>query len=103
MQRKALLGAVLQHAAPVSLEGAVLTLALAGNHFHEEMLADRGNRELVTQAAQQHLPGVRRVEVAAAQAAAGARAHPVVQAALEAFQGEVVAVRPRLPEEGDAR
>ena len=33
----------------------------------------------------------------------GARNHPAVQAALSAFQGEVVAVRPRSPEEGESR
>ena len=31
-----------------------------------------------------------------------ARNHPAVQAALNVFQGEVVAVRPRAPEEGES-
>ncbi len=102
MGKKALLGSVLQHATPIGLVDGVLTLALAGNHFHQEMLADRANRELVNQVLQRHLPGARRFELdASGGGGGGARNHPVVQAALNVFQGEVVAVRPRAPEEGE--
>jgi DNA polymerase-3 subunit gamma/tau len=101
MGKKALLGSVLQHATPVSLEDGVLTLALAGNHFHRELLADRANRDLINQVLQQQCPAARRFEVdAGGNVASGARTHPAVQAALNVFQGEVVAVRPRAPEEG---
>ena len=96
MARKPLLGSVLQH-----LAGAARLLRLAGNHFHKEMLTDHASRELINQALSQHLPGARRFELdATGSAGGGARAHPAVQAALSVFQGEVVAVRPRGPEEG---
>ena len=106
MGKKALLGSVLEHATPLGLSDGVLTLALTGNHFHRELLADRANRELVNQVVQQHLPGARRIEVDAGSdggsgGGSGARNHPAVQAAVSAFQGEVVAVRPRAPEGGE--
>ena len=102
MGKKALLGSVLQHATPLGLADGVLMLALAGNHFHEELLADRANRELINQVLQQQLPAARRFELdASGGGGADARNHPAVQAALNGFQGEVVAVRPRVPEEGE--
>ena len=101
MARKALLGSVLQHATPVAITEGVLTIAVEGNHFHKEMLNDRGNRDLINQVLSGHLPGARRFDLdAAGPVAGGARNHPAVQAALSVFQGEVVAVRPRAPEEG---
>jgi hypothetical protein len=100
--KKAMLGSVLEHATPLGLADGVLTLGLAGNHFHQEMLADRVNRELITQILQQQLPAARRYELdASGGGGAGARNHPAVQAALNVFPGEVVAVRPRVPEEGE--
>jgi DNA polymerase III subunit gamma/tau len=100
--KKALLGSVLEHATPSSLTDGVLTVTLTGNHFHRELLADRANRELVNQAVQQHFPGARRIEVdTGSGGGGGARNHPAVQAAVSAFQGEVVAVRPRAPEGGE--
>ncbi len=107
MRKKALLGSVLQHAAPLEVEKGVLTVGLTASAFHAEMLADRANRDLINQAVQQHVPGARRFEVgtgswSAGGAAGGARSHPAVQAALNVFQGEVVAVRPRVPEEGES-
>jgi hypothetical protein len=66
------------------------------------MLADRANRDLINEVVQRRVPGALRFELAAAGGAgAGALKHPTVQAALNVFQGEVVAVRPRLPEEGE--
>ena len=100
LKKKALLGSVLQHGVPLKLEGPVLTIGLVASHFHREMLNDRANREIITHAVQQHIPGARRFELAAeAAAAGGVLNHPAVQAAVAMFQGEVVAVRPRAPEE----
>ena len=104
MKRKALLGSVLQHATPLRVEDGVLTLALQASAFHREMLNDRGNKELINEAVQRHVAAARRFELdpnGGAPAGGGARNHPAVQAALSAFQGEVVAVRPRTPEEGE--
>jgi DNA polymerase-3 subunit gamma/tau len=106
LKRKALLGSVLQHAAPLRVEEGVLTLALQASGFHREMLSDRGNKELINEAVQRHVPSARRFELdanATTPAGGGARNHPAVQAALSAFSGEVVAVRPRSPEEGEPR
>jgi DNA polymerase III subunit gamma/tau len=107
MKRKALLGSVLQHATPLRVEDGVLTLALQASAFHREMLNDRGNKELINEAVQRHVTAARRFELdpngGAPAGGGGARNHPAVQAALSAFQGEVVAVRPRTPEEGESR
>jgi len=108
MRKKALLGSVLQHASPIEVAGGVLTVGLTASAFHAEMLADRANRELINEAVQQHVPGARRFEVGvgrgsgAGGATSAARSHPAVQAAMSVFQGEVVAVRPRVPEEGES-
>ena len=104
LRRKALLGSVVQHAVPQRLEGGVLTVGLVASAFHREMLGERANREIITQAVQQHIPGARRVEIATeGEVPTGAVNHPAVQAAVSTFQGEVVAVRPRVPEEGEAQ
>jgi len=104
LKKKALLGSVVQHGVPLKLEGPVLTIGLVASPFHREMLNDRANREIITNAVQQHIPGARRVEIAAeATAAGGAINHPAVQAAVAMFQGEVVAVRPRAPEEKETQ
>jgi DNA polymerase-3 subunit gamma/tau len=107
MKRKAVLGSVLQHATPLRVEDGVLTLALQASGFHREMLNDRGSKELINEAVQRHVASARRFELDAnggtASGGGGARNHPAVQAALSAFQGEVVAVRPRSPEEGESR
>jgi len=104
LKKKALLGSVVQHGVPLKLEGPVLTIGLVASPFHREMLNDRANREIITHAVQQHIPGARRVEIAAeAAGAGGAINHPAVQAAVAMFQGEVVAVRPRAPEEKETQ
>ncbi len=107
MKRKAVLGSVLQHATPLRVEDGVLMLALQASGFHREMLNDRGSKELINEAVQRHVASARRFELdangGAAGSGGGARNHPAVQAALSAFQGEVVAVRPRSPEEGESR
>ena len=103
LKRRAVLGSVLQHATPLRVEGGVLTLALQASAFHREML--NSNKELINEVVQRHVAGARRFELDASATApaggGGARNHPAVQAALSAFQGEVVAVRPRTPEEGE--
>jgi DNA polymerase III subunit gamma/tau len=107
LKRKALLGSVLQHASPLRVEEGVLTLALQASGFHREMLNDRGNKDLINEAVQRHVASARRFELdtnaATPAGGGGARNHPAVQAALSTFQGEVVAVRPRSPEEGESR
>ena len=107
LKRKALLGSVLQHASPLRVEEGVLTLALQASGFHREMLNDRGNKELINEAVERHVASARRFELdtnaATPARGGGARNHPAVQAALSTFQGEVVAVRPRSPGEGETR
>lgn len=101
MRKKPTVGAVLAQARPVELREGELVVAVAGNHFHRELLADRANRELVQAAVRRAVPGAERFQAVEAEGAAGeVRAHPLVQAVVEAFEGEVVAVRPR-PPEGD--
>jgi DNA polymerase-3 subunit gamma/tau len=100
MRRKPTLGAVLAQTRPAGLRDRELVVVLSGNHFHREMLADSANRDLVTQAVRRHVAGAERFGVVSeGEADAGvATEHPAVQAAVAEFQGEVVAVRPRLPE-----
>jgi DNA polymerase III subunit gamma/tau len=103
LKRRAVLGSVLQHATPLRVENGVLALALQASAFHREMLS--GNKDLINEIVQRHVAGARRFELDAGAGGpaggGGARNHPAVQAALSAFQGEVVAVRPRTPEEGE--
>ncbi|MEK7370415.1 MAG: hypothetical protein AAB265_03065, partial [candidate division NC10 bacterium] len=97
--RKALLGAVLQHCNPVAVRDGALLVTMAANPFHDQQIADRGNRDLINQAVETHVPGARRLEVAQDEApGSGTLTQPAVQAVLAAFGGEVVAVRPRAPE-----
>jgi DNA polymerase-3 subunit gamma/tau len=99
MRRKPTLGAVLAQTRPTGLRERELVLVLSGNHFHREMLADSANRDLVGQALRRHVAGAERFGVVAEDEGGGAATeHPAVQAAVTQFQGEVVAVRPRLPE-----
>jgi DNA polymerase III subunit gamma/tau len=99
MKRKPTLGGVLTQARPSGVSDRELTIVLHGNHFHREMLADVANRELVVQAVRRCVAGAERINVVSGGEATGTiSAHPAVQAAITEFQGEVVAVRPRLPE-----
>jgi DNA polymerase-3 subunit gamma/tau len=104
MRRKPTLGAVLAQTRPARLRDRELTVVLTGNHFHREMLADSANRDLVAQALRRHVAGAERFGVVSEDEGGGgvATEHPAVQAAMNEFQGEVVAVRPRLPE-GDGQ
>jgi hypothetical protein len=102
MRRKPTLGAVLSQSRPAGVRERELVVVLTGNHFHREMLADSANRDLVAQALRRHVAGAERFGVAEDEGGGGGGAteHPAVQAAVAEFQGEVVAVRPRLPEGG---
>jgi DNA polymerase III subunit gamma/tau len=102
MRKKPTLGAVLAQTRASGLRDRELLVVLSGNHFHREMLADSANRELVAQALRRHLAGADRFGVVTEEegGGGGATEHPAVQAAMTEFQGEVVAVRPRLPEGG---
>jgi hypothetical protein len=63
------------------------------------MLGDAANREVLTQAVRRFVAGAERVEVTMqGETDSSPSGHPAVKAAKEIFQGEVVAVRPRLPE-----
>jgi DNA polymerase-3 subunit gamma/tau len=99
MKKKPTLGSLLTQARPSAISDRELTIVLHGNHFHREMLADVANRELVLQAVRRCVAGAERINVVSGSDATGTiSAHPAVQAAIAEFQGEVVAVRPRLPE-----
>jgi DNA polymerase-3 subunit gamma/tau len=102
MRKKPTLGAVLAQTRPSGLRDRELLVVLTGNHFHREMLADSANRDLVAQALRRHVAGAERFGVVTEDegGGGGATEHPAVQAAVAEFQGEVVAVRPRLPEGG---
>jgi DNA polymerase III subunit gamma/tau len=98
-KRKPTLGAILAQTRPGAINDRELTVVLAGNHFHREMLADAANRETLLQAIRKHMAGVERFSVSADDdSAGGVSGHPAVKAAIAQFEGEVVAVRPRLPE-----
>jgi len=99
MRKKPMVGAVLAQARPLGVTGGELTVAVAGNHFQRDMLADRANRDMVLAAAQRSFRGVERINITEAGGAlGGVESHPVVLAALAELEGEVVAVRPRPPE-----
>ena len=104
LARKALLGSVLQHATPIAVRDGALAVNMVASRFHQELLADRANRELIHQVIAEHVPGARRLDLSAEAApATGAAAHPAVQAAVAAFGGEVVAVRPRVPDDPETQ
>jgi DNA polymerase-3 subunit gamma/tau len=102
MRKKPMLGAVLAQATPVQVSAGELTIAVAGNHFHRDLLADRANRDLVLAAVRRWLRDVERFTVAEGPGPGDIAGHPAVQAAITEFEGEVVTVRPR-PREGDGQ
>jgi DNA polymerase III subunit gamma/tau len=98
-RKKPMLGGMLAQVVPGGLVNGTLTLVLTGTGFHREMLTDAANKELLTQLVRRHVSGAERLEVAMqGEGDASPSGHPTVKAAKEIFQGEVVAVRPRLPE-----
>ncbi|HET7876221.1 MAG TPA: hypothetical protein VFN71_11945, partial [Methylomirabilota bacterium] len=102
MRKKPMLGAVLAQATPVQVSAGELTIAVAGNHFHRDLLADRANRDLVLAAVRRWLRDVERFTVAEGPGSGDIAGHPAVQAAITEFEGEVVTVRPR-PREGEGQ
>jgi DNA polymerase-3 subunit gamma/tau len=98
MKTKPMIAGTLMQARPAGLADGVLRVALTGNHFHRDLLADRAYRDIVLQAIRRNFPGALDFTIVNEQS--GARQvtdHPAVQAAIATFQGEVVAVRPRAP------
>jgi DNA polymerase-3 subunit gamma/tau len=100
MRRKPTLGAVLAQTRPGPIRDRELSIHLVGNHFHREMLSDSANRDLIGQAMRRHIAGAERVSLTTEGESTGGEVtdHPVVQAAVAQFQGEIVAVRPRVAE-----
>src|SRR5262249_18082323 len=98
-RKKPMLGGMLAQVVPGALVNGTLTLVLSGTGFHRDMLTDGANKELLTQLVRRHVSGAERLEVTMqGETDASPSGHPAVKAAKEIFQGEVVAVRPRLPE-----
>ena len=94
-----MLGGMLAQVVPGALVNGTLTIVLSGTGFHREMLTDAANKDLLTQLVRRHVAGAERIDVAMqSEGDAGPSGHRAVKAAKEIFQGEVVAVRPRLPE-----
>jgi hypothetical protein len=103
MRKKPMVGAVLAQSRPIGVRDGELSIALTGNHFHRELLTDRGNRDLVLGAVRRWVTGAERLNVVEENGAAGdTKTHPAVQAALEQFEGEIVRVSPR-PAEGEGQ
>jgi DNA polymerase-3 subunit gamma/tau len=98
MRKKPMVGAVLAQARPATIIDGELTILLTGNHFHREMLADRANHDMVSQAVKKNLNADRFTVAADGESTGSPTAHPAVQAAIAEFEGEVVAVRPRARE-----
>ncbi len=90
------LGTVLAQGEPKEIAGKQLVISLPGNGnaFHKDLVEDRTNRQLLHEALKHHLPEADDVTFTAPGETGGVRQHPAVQAALEAFGGRVVAVRP---------
>ena len=98
-KKKPMLGGMLAQVVPGGLVNGTLTIVLSGTGFHREMLTDAANKDLLTQLVRRHVAGAERVDIAMqGESDAGPSGHPAVKAAKDIFQGEVVAVRPRLPE-----
>jgi len=98
-RKKPMLGGMLAQVVPGALVNGTLTIILSGTGFHREMLTDASNKELLTLLVRRHVGGAERIEVAMqGEGDSSPSGHPAVKAAKEIFQGEVVAVRPRLPE-----
>ena len=102
MQKKPMVGAVLAQARPAMAIAGELTITVAGNNFHRDMLADRANHDIVRQAIKRNLNADSVVVAPEGESTSSPSSHPAVKAAIAEFDGEVVAVRPR-PPEGDSQ
>jgi DNA polymerase-3 subunit gamma/tau len=96
------LGHLLDDARVVSDEGGRLTVAVPnGGAFVQDRLREPATRELLVEVARRTRADLRDVSVTAGLppggAPAGVAEHPVVQATMELFNGEVAAVRPAAP------
>jgi hypothetical protein len=90
------LGHLLSEGVVVESDESRLTVAVAnGSAFVTEQLKKAENRELVLDAARRLQPGLREVAFTTGIPPGGvpAGAHPVVQAAMELFEGEITQVR----------
>jgi DNA polymerase III subunit gamma/tau len=90
------LGHLLSEGVVVESDESRLTVAVAnGSAFVTEQLKKAENRELVLEAARRLQPGLREVAFTTGAAPGGmpAGTHPVVQAAMELFEGEITQVR----------
>jgi DNA polymerase-3 subunit gamma/tau len=98
-KKKPMLGGMLAQVVPGGVSNGTLTIVLSGTGFHRDMLTDAANKDLLTQLVRRHVAGAERIDIAMqGESDAGPSGHPAVKAAKDIFQGEVVAVRPRLPE-----
>jgi len=101
--RKIMLGSLLEQAHLGGIVDGELTILLTGSRFQRDTLNERTNRELILHAAKKYLGGVERISVAESDGGPGdIRSHPAVKAAIQAFDGEIVTVRPRQAE-GDGQ
>ncbi len=97
MRVRPTLGHLLADAIVLSEEEGRLAVAVPnGNAFTEDQVRDRGNRQLILEAARRVRPGLRDIVFTAAPGSGSdsVTAHPVVRAAVELFNGEVTSVRP---------
>jgi DNA polymerase-3 subunit gamma/tau len=97
------LGHLLDDARVVGDEGSRLTVAVPnGNAFVQDRLREAATRELLLDVARRIRPELREVSISAGPPGGtppGIADHPVVQAAMELFDGEVASVRPAAPRE----
>jgi DNA polymerase-3 subunit gamma/tau len=90
------LGHLLSEGVVVSEEDGRLTVAVPnGSAFATDQLRKAENRELVLEAARRLQPGLRDIAFTTGGAPGGvpAGSHPVIQAAMELFEGEITQVR----------
>ncbi len=93
------LGRMLADAVVDSEDGDQITVSLPnGNAFTQDQVRNRSNRELLLETAGRVCPGIRDIVFATPTPTAGGgasvAAHPLVQAAVELFDGEVTTIRP---------
>jgi DNA polymerase-3 subunit gamma/tau len=88
------LGHLLAEGVVVGEEDGRLTVSVPnGSTFAQDRLRDAANRELVNETARRLCPGLRDVRLTPG-GGPGVPAHPLVQAAIELFDAEVIQVRP---------
>jgi DNA polymerase III subunit gamma/tau len=100
------LGHLLSEGVVVGEEEGRLTVAVPnGSAFAHDQLRKAENKELVLEAGRRLQPGLRDIAITAGGAPANAMAgsHPVVQAAIELFEGEITQVRAAPGSRGSAR